>query len=75
MTKQLRTPIGAKLTIDEWSRKAYPVPAIPKWIFGRHVRRRSKYRYNDGTAVIDLENGWYVHSYRNGIRMLSVLPF
>ncbi|MEI9810761.1 MAG: hypothetical protein WDO16_24400 [Bacteroidota bacterium] len=75
MRKQLRTITRSGLIIDEWSRKTYLLPVIPEYVYSRHLRRRSKYRYNDGTAIIDLSNGWYIHTYRNGVRMLCALPF
>lgn len=64
-----------RLIIEQWSKDNYLLPAIPTYSYSKHLRRRATYRYKDGTAIIDLSNGWYVHSYRNGIRMLSVLPF
>lgn len=67
--------IGRRLMVDKWSRNNYPLPDIPYWIYSRHFRRRTVYRYRNGTGVIDVGNGWYIHSFRNGGRMLSVLPF
>lgn len=64
-----------RLIIGQWSRDSFPVPEIPSYAYSKHLRRRAAYRYKNGTAIIDLQNGWYLHSYRNGIRMLSVLPF
>lgn len=64
-----------RLIIEKWSRDNYLLPEIPAYAYSKHLRRRATYRYKNGTVVIDLQNGWYVHSYRNGIRMLSVLPF
>jgi hypothetical protein len=64
-----------RLIIDKWSKDTYKLPVIQTWAYNRHLRRRAKYRYKDGTAIIDLDNGWYIHSYRDGTRMLCVLPF
>ncbi|MBI1344315.1 MAG: hypothetical protein GC171_15440 [Terrimonas sp.] len=75
MKKTLRLPRGSQIAIEQWSRDNYPLPVIPRYVYSKHLRRRAKYRYRNGTVVIDIGNGWYVHSFRNGIRMLSVLPF
>lgn len=75
MRKQIRRIAGSRLMIDQWSKETYTLPVISKWAYSRHLRRRAKYRYYDGTAIIDLSNGWYIHSYRNGVRMLCALPF
>jgi hypothetical protein len=75
MKKQLKSITGLRLTIDDWSKQNYPLPEIPAYVQSRHLRRRAKYKYKDGTAIIDLKNGWYALSYRNGILMLCVLPF
>lgn len=63
------------LTVDTCSRNNYPLPDIPDWVYKRHFRRRTAYRYKNCTGVIDVGNGWYIHSFRNGRRMLSVFPF
>ena len=63
------------IRIDPWSRENYPLPVLPKYVRSRHLRRRAKYRGKKGTVIIDIGNGWYLHSLRNGIRMLSVFPF
>lgn len=75
MKKQLRLRKGSKLAIEEWSKQTYALPEIPEYVYSPHLRRRAKYKYKNGTAIIDIGHGWYVHSYRNGVRMLSVLPF
>lgn len=75
MKKRARRTGRYSLTVDNWSRKNYPLPSIPDWVFSPHLRRRATYRYRDGTAVIDIGSGWYVHSFRNGERVLSVFPF
>ncbi|MBI1341722.1 MAG: hypothetical protein GC171_02180 [Terrimonas sp.] len=75
MSKKLRSKGRQSLTIEQWSRDNYPLPIIPDWVHSKHLRRRAKYRYRNGTVVIDIGSGWYVHSFRNGGRMLSVLPF
>jgi len=51
------------------------MPEIPAYSFNKHLRRRAIYRYNRGTVVVDLFNVWYVHSFRNGIRMLYTHTF
>ena len=75
MKKRIRRIGRPSPTIEQWSRENYPLPVIPDWVYSPHLRRRATYRYKDGTAVIDIGSGWYVHSFRNGTRMLSVLPF
>lgn len=75
MGKRIKRKGKPSLTIEEWSHENYPLPVIPDWVFSRHLRRRAKYKYRDGTVIIDIGSGWYVHSFRNGSRMLSVLPF
>lgn len=63
------------LTVEKWSRDNYQLPVAPDWVYSRHIRRHASYRYKDGTMILDIGSGWYLHSYRNGLRMLSVLPF
>ncbi len=75
MRKNIRRIGRPSLTIEEWSRDNYSLPLIPDWVYSRHLRRRARYRYRKGTVVIDIGSGWYVHNFRNGMRMLSVLPF
>ena len=75
MKKKLKGARTYQLTIDKWSEENFPLPEIPNYVYTRHLRRRAKYRYKNGTVIIDIGNGWYIHSLRNGIRMLSVLPF
>jgi len=75
MRRKLRLLGRSGLTIDGWSRDNYPLPAIPEYVYGRHLRRRAKYHYKDRTAIVDIGTGWYVHCYQNGIKMLSALPF
>lgn len=75
MKKRLRLNTGSQIVIEEWSKRNYPLPVVPDWVYSKHLRRRAKYKYRNGTAIIDIGNAWYVHSCRNGVRMLSVLPF
>ncbi len=75
MKKQHRAIQKTGFKIDEWSRTTYPLPDLPEFVFSKHIRRRANDVSKKGTAVIDLKNGWYLHSYRNGTRVLSVLPF
>ncbi|MFN4316294.1 MAG: hypothetical protein ACK4E0_18555 [Chitinophagaceae bacterium] len=75
MRKRIRRKQRISLTIEQWSRENYPLPVIPDWVYSPHLRRRASYRYRDGTVVIYIGSGWYVHSYRDGTKMLSVLPF
>ncbi|MEP7371949.1 MAG: hypothetical protein ABI675_01090 [Chitinophagaceae bacterium] len=75
MKKQLGLITRSRLAVDPWSRNSYPLPDIPIYAFSRHLRRREKRRYRNGTAILDISGGWYIHSYRNGLRMLSSLPF
>jgi len=75
MKKKLRLIGRSRLTIEQWCKGTYQLPLIPNWVYSRHLRRSAKYKSRDGTAIIDLGNDWYVHSYRNGLRILSVLPF
>lgn len=75
MRKRIKRIGRPSLMIGKWSRDNYALPVIPDWVFNPHLRRRATYRYRDGTAVIDIGSGWYVHSFRNGTRMLSVIPF
>jgi hypothetical protein len=75
MKKQLRLITRSRMVVDQWSKTTYPMPAVPRYVFSRHLRRRAKYQYENGTVIIDLANGWYVHSFRNGVRILCALPF
>lgn len=75
MEKRLRYIVRPSVTIEKWSRDNYSLPEIADWVYSRHLRRRATYRYSNGTVVIEIGRGWYVHSFRNGARMLSVLPF
>ncbi len=75
MRKRIRRKRRLSLIIEQWSRENYPLPVIPDWVYSPQLRRRASYKYKNGTVVIDIGNGWYLHSYRDGTRMLSVLPF
>jgi len=75
VNKQLRIITKSRLVVDRWSKETYPLPKIPSYVYRHYLRRRAKNRYKNGTVIIDLDNGWYVHSFRNGIRILSTLPF
>jgi hypothetical protein len=74
MKKTLRLARGSQVAIEQWSRDNYSLPVIPCYVYSKHLRR-AKYKYRNGTVIIVIGNGWYVHSFRNGYRMLSVLPF
>ena len=75
MKKQLRLITRSQVAVEQWGKEHYTVPEIPKWVFSRHIRRRSKYLYADGTKVIDINQDWCVHCLPNGRRFLSILPF
>lgn len=76
MRKQLRIISRLQIAIDRYSKEHYTVPAkLPTWLFCKHIRRRSKYTWDDGTEVIDIDSDWCIHCPRNGSRMLSILPF
>ena len=75
MRENIRRIGSSSVTIEQWSRDNYSSPVIPVYVYSPHLRRRAKYRYRNGTVVIDIGSGWYVHSFRNGKRILSVLPF
>jgi hypothetical protein len=75
MRKQFRRLSCSRFGTCLWSKENYTLPALPKWVHSRHLRRRTKYLDNDGTAIIEISNSWYIHSHRNGIRILCALPF
>jgi len=75
MKKKIRRFGKSSIIVEKWSRDNYQLPVIPDWVYSRHLRRRTIYRYKDGTSVIAIENGWYVHISPIGVRLLSVLPF
>ena len=75
MTKQLRVVTNSRIVIDDWTKENYSAPQLPRCVYSRHFRRRAKYRYKSGTAIIEILHGWYIHSHRTGARILSALPF
>jgi hypothetical protein len=76
MQKQLRIITSRHLAVCPFSSSIFPVPAIPKYVFSRHFRRRPvHYRYS-GVCVYALgSTGWFVHCFPSGRRLLSALPF
>lgn len=74
MKQILRYRLQLRLTIDPCSKKDR-YPEIPSWVASRHTGRRAKWTYYDGTAVVTITDGWYLHRYKNGLWMISELPF
>ena len=75
MKKSFRRIGKSPLSIDNWSLENYPLPSIREWFYSKHLRRRATSKDKDGTVVVEIGSGWYALCYRNGIRLLSVLPF
>ncbi len=40
-----------RLVLEQWSRDNYPLPALPAYACSKNLRRRRKYRYNNGTII------------------------
>jgi len=75
MQKQLRIITSRRLAVCPFSLQFGPVPALPSWVFGKHLGRRSVYYRYSGTRVFAIGSGWYLHCSPSGRRWLSALPF
>lgn len=75
MKKQLRIITGSKIVVCKWSKENYSPPKQFKAILGRHLKRNTIYHFTGKAYIIDVKNGWYLHCYANGRKLLSVLPF
>jgi hypothetical protein len=73
--RTLRLSRGSQVVIEQRSRNNYPFPEIPEYVYSKHRRRMDKYKYKNGTIVIDFGNGGCANSLSNGVRMPSILPF
>jgi pyridoxal/pyridoxine/pyridoxamine kinase len=76
MQKQLRIVTSRRLAVCPFSSSTFQVPAVPSFVFSRHLGRRSVcYRYS-GVRVFPLQcSGWFVHCFPSGRRQLAALPF
>lgn len=76
MKKQLRIVTRFRLSVCPFSSGLYPVPRVPRLVFGKHLRRLPVcFRPLPGVSVRPLASGWFVWSFRSGRRQLSAFPF
>ena len=76
MQKQLRIITRQRLAVCPFSLSNFPLPAIPCFVFSRHLGRRHVYYRYSGTRVFAIgSSGWFVHCSPSGRRWLSALPF
>lgn len=76
MQKQLRIITSRRLAVCPFSLQFGPVPALPSWVFGRHLGRRSiHFQYRGSRVFVVGSRGWYLHCFPSGRRQLSALPF
>ncbi len=76
MQKQLRIISGRRLAVCPLSSSLFPVPAIPRLSFSRHLRRLPvHYHPQAGVSVYYIPTGWFIWCYPSGRRQLCALPF
>jgi hypothetical protein len=76
MQKQLRIITSRSLAVCPFSASLGPVPALPSFLFSKHLgRRRVYYRYRGSRVFAVGSSGWFIHCCPSGRRWLSALPF
>jgi len=77
MQKQLRIITSRHLSVCPFSSPLFPVPSVPRLVFGSHLRRLPiHYHPLPGVAVYQLPcSGWFIWCFPSGRRQLCALPF
>jgi hypothetical protein len=75
MQKQLRIITRQRLAVCPFSISFFPAPALPSFVFSRHLGRRPVYYRYRRSRVFTIPGGWWLHCSPSGRRWLSALPF